>query len=62
MNKVQSMFGRHFSTAAGLEIEQATNLSGLNWNNKEEKTNQFTRVCRTIDSYSVKPIIAVLLN
>jgi len=52
MNKVQSMFGRHFSTAAGLEIEQATNLSGLNWNNKEEKTNQFTRVCRTIDSYS----------
>jgi len=46
------MFGRHFSTAAGQEIEQATNLSDSNWNNREEKTSQFTRVCRTIDSYS----------
>ena len=56
MNRVQSMFGRHFSTVAGQAVEQAT--APINNNNPaapdvggDHTASQFTEVCRVINTY-----------
>jgi len=47
MNRVQSMFSRHFSTIAGQAVEVATSCDVT----EENSVQKFTEVCRAVNSY-----------